>query len=317
MTMFAAGLRHHCRMDKRESGRVYGTGRSPQEQAPPTSGPPISGPPTSGPPVSGPPTSGPPVSGPPAPVWPAASPLPRPSSPGLYGTPVAPGAVPPADPAGSTRVIPSAGALAGRVAQRRWLMPAAVALLAAGVLAGCVMGGLALLPSGHGQKQSGLPGVIDEPSSTPVAEDPTLSPPAEESSAPTRQVPAVAVLRGAGSSGCLEAGKKQGSRAKRDNCDGSGRQRWQLKPVEGGAYQLVNEATGDCLDVDHRGKNDGAAIQSWGCNKGENQRWAVSWQGADTFTLVSVNSNKCLAGDDELEQQACRNDSSQLWSFAG
>lgn len=208
------------------------------------------------------------------------------------------------------------------LADRRWLLPGALGVFVVGVIAGCVMGGQALVsPSPAGPTptvapqnpgDSGVAGTASAPAS------PTISPSVEPtpSAPPSQQVPATGVLRSAGTGQCVDAENKDGAAARLTGCGDAGSQRWRLTPASEGSYFVVNEAAGKCLDVAKRSREDRAPIQVWGCNQGPNQRWTITWQGPETFALVSVNSGKCAArSGGKIEQRACGEAESQRWAF--
>jgi GH43 family beta-xylosidase len=58
------------------------------------------------------------------------------------------------------------------------------------------------------------------------------------------------------------------------------------------AYRIVNRNSGKCLEVAGSATADGANIQQWTCNGGNNQRWRIEDQGDDTNRLVNVATGK-------------------------
>jgi hypothetical protein len=199
-------------------------------------------------------------------------------------------------------------------------------VLAAGLLAGVVMAAFGLSSGGSAATPKGasspLPGELNEPqqqapavpTDTPGA-TPTAVPTATASATATQVIPPVGTLHTA-SSQCLEVAKNdQGTRPRQAACAGSPQQRWLLTPLTADTYLIVNQASGNCLDVNDASKDDGAKIQVWGCHKGANQQWKVLWQD-NTFALVSVNSGKCAAieGDGKPKQHDCKSDNSQRWT---
>jgi uncharacterized membrane protein len=215
------------------------------------------------------------------------------------------------------------GGPAGHVplAQKRWLLPAAIGVLVAGLLAGGVMAAFAL-PSGDAKTTPNatrpLPGDITDPSQPPAqppAADPTPTPTAAPTRPARQVVPPAGTLRTA-SSQCLTVdGNNDRARTHAATCDGSTPQRWLLSPLRAGTYLIVDAASGKCLDVNEASKDDGAQIQLYTCNGTNAQQWTVAWQG-NAFALVSVNSGKCAAieGDGGTKQRGCRDDASQRWT---
>jgi Ricin-type beta-trefoil lectin domain len=224
------------------------------------------------------------------------------------------------------------GGPAGRVplAQRQWLLPAAVAVLVLGVLAGGVMAAFGFSAGGSGGKSHRaaplLPGEVNDPQQnqpavpapTDSGADPSASPTptagATPSATPSQVIPPVGTLHTA-SSQCLTMDKNdQGARPQEAACDSSARQRWQLSQLSADTYLITNQASGQCLDVNDASKDNGAKIQQWGCHKGANQQWKVVWQG-DGFALMSVNSGRCAAIEDgKPKQRDCAGDSAQRWT---
>jgi len=64
----------------------------------------------------------------------------------------------------------------------------------------------------------------------------------------------------------------------------------------GGYYQIVNKASGQCLDVKQEdGANTpGARVQLWKCTGVAEQQWAPIYQGNGYYRLVSKKSGQCL-----------------------
>jgi microsomal dipeptidase-like Zn-dependent dipeptidase len=88
------------------------------------------------------------------------------------------------------------------------------------------------------------------------------------------------------------------------------------------AVAIANYHAGRCLDLDGGSDRDGARVQQWKCNGGENQSWIL--RGRDGgWQLVNARSGKCLdasvsAGGplgaaSSLGQRACNGDPAQSW----
>jgi hypothetical protein len=213
---------------------------------------------------------------------------------------------------------PGAGAKPA-LADHRWLLPGAVGVLVVGVVAGCVMGGLALVPTSD-RAASGPNPIATRPTipADPAAPETAPPTPSATPSQPARQqVPSIGVLRGGDR--CLEMDKDDNARrARMSGCSGDDDQRWQFRSVGGDQYQLINAATGKCLDVKGRSKDDGATIQQFACRNQENQKWALRPTGSDAFALVGVGSGKCadVEDDGDVKQRDCDNGASQRWQAA-
>jgi hypothetical protein len=218
---------------------------------------------------------------------------------------------------GSTGPVP--------IAQRRWLLPVAAGVLAAGVIAGSVMAAFALPFGGDARSAtvaSRLPGQIGDTSPLPpsptVAASPSDDPtPADPTPTPTANpvVPASGTLHTASAQCLTFAGNDNGTPAEAAACTDDPHQRWALAPLAADTYFIVNAATGKCLDVDQVSKDDGAAIHEWDCHRGPNQQWKIVWV-ADRFAMVSVNSAKCAAVDDDgkATQRDCADSDAQRWT---
>ncbi|WP_151483080.1 family 43 glycosylhydrolase [Streptomyces albicerus] len=59
-------------------------------------------------------------------------------------------------------------------------------------------------------------------------------------------------------------------------------------------YTLTNRNSGKCLEVAGSSSADGANVQQYACNGGNNQKWRVEDRGDDTSRLVNVASGKVL-----------------------
>jgi hypothetical protein len=223
-----------------------------------------------------------------------------------------------------TRTSQIYGGPAGPVplAQRRWLLPAALAVLVAGLLAGGIMAAFGLTSGGgsHTPRRAAapLPGELDNPTA-PATTAPTGQPTGQPSADPTASaasqvIPPVGTLHTASGQCLTVSDKDAGTRPKQDDCDGSAKQRWQLTALATDTYLIVNQASGKCLDVNDESKDDGAKIQQWDCHQSANQQWKVVWQGG-SFSLVSVNSGRCAAiEDDKTRQRACDGGADQRWT---
>lgn len=86
------------------------------------------------------------------------------------------------------------------------------------------------------------------------------------------------------------------------------------------SFELVNRATGKCLDLSDASAADGANVQLWSCNGTSGQRWQIEDLGDDTNRLVNVASGKaldvadCGTGDGAaIQQWAWLDNSCQRW----
>ncbi|MBO3744945.1 pectate lyase [Streptosporangiaceae bacterium NEAU-GS5] len=88
-----------------------------------------------------------------------------------------------------------------------------------------------------------------------------------------------------------------------------------------GAYQLVNAASGLCLDVNGASTADGTQLIQWTCSGANNQRWNLTTQGSG-FRLAAVHSGKCAgvrgsstSAGAAVEQQTCTGAANQTWTL--
>ncbi|MFI6690060.1 RICIN domain-containing protein [Streptomyces sp. NPDC050485] len=87
---------------------------------------------------------------------------------------------------------------------------------------------------------------------------------------------------------------------------------------------LSNGASGKCLEIPGNNGSDGAPVQQWTCNRGENQKWYVYATGDGYYTLVNSMSGDCLdvpyASKDRgtaLQQWSCNGGDNQKWVISG
>ncbi|MEV0220554.1 family 43 glycosylhydrolase [Streptomyces sp. NPDC050704] len=87
-------------------------------------------------------------------------------------------------------------------------------------------------------------------------------------------------------------------------------------------YTITNRNSGKCLEVAGSSTADGANVQQYACNGGNNQKWRVQDQGDDTSRLVNVASGKvldtadCSAADGaDLRQWAWLDNTCQRFRF--
>ena len=66
-------------------------------------------------------------------------------------------------------------------------------------------------------------------------------------------------------------------------------QRWALNNLGGSTYQLINLASGGCMDA-HGAYVDRTPVDTWPCSTISNQRWTIT----GTFQFKAAANNKCL-----------------------
>jgi hypothetical protein len=97
-------------------------------------------------------------------------------------------------------------------------------------------------------------------------------------------------------------------------------QRWYLRWVTPGRFQLVNKAGGRCLDATAQGNGaNGTRIQLWDCyGAGQlNQLWEPVWDTAGTFRVAIRNVASRRLLDAAAEGNGANATPIQLWDDAG
>lgn len=96
-------------------------------------------------------------------------------------------------------------------------------------------------------------------------------------------------------------------------------QHWQLRAKPGGYVEVINRATGSCLDVSGGSAANGASVLQWRCHGGVNQQWTVRTID-ETVSLVNRSSGKCLdipsgstTSGTRLIQWTCSGSANQRW----
>jgi hypothetical protein len=107
-------------------------------------------------------------------------------------------------------------------------------------------------------------------------------------------------------------------------CNGGKNQDWTLTAVGTNKYQVINKASGLCLDVFGYSTVNGAKIDQYTCmgTSHLNQIWSLQPSSGGGYTLVSANSGKCLdvpgsstSNGVQLVQQPCNGATNQSWVF--
>jgi hypothetical protein len=100
-------------------------------------------------------------------------------------------------------------------------------------------------------------------------------------------------------------------------------QQWQVR-ARGGYTEVINRASGSCLDVSGGAVTDGAEVLQWQCHGGTNQQWTLRPAAGGTVSLVNRASGKCLdvvnasgANGAKLVQWSCTGSANQRWRRAG
>ena len=115
----------------------------------------------------------------------------------------------------------------------------------------------------------------------------------------------------------------RGAQAHQWDCNASNtNQRWKVVYKDGTWFNLVNQRTNMCLDVDGNSKNRGAKAHQWPCHGGANQQWRIEDRGNGWFAIIARHSNKCLdvSGNgknngDKYHQWDCHYQGNQLFQL--
>jgi hypothetical protein len=98
-------------------------------------------------------------------------------------------------------------------------------------------------------------------------------------------------------------------------------QRWRLVAA-GAGYQLVNDQSHTCLDVQNGLTSDGATTWIEPCSAAVSQQWILQDAGGGFYTLVNANSMSCLdldhgysADGTVIFQYHCDGGDNQKWIF--
>jgi len=97
---------------------------------------------------------------------------------------------------------------------------------------------------------------------------------------------------------------------------GAQNQHWRWVAVGDGSYEIVNQTSGQLLDVTSGSTADGATIIQQPDNNGASQHWTLVANGNGYYKIKNVNSGKLLAtstANAQLVQTTDTNADSQLW----
>ncbi|HEX8626640.1 MAG TPA: nucleoside hydrolase-like domain-containing protein [Catenuloplanes sp.] len=126
--------------------------------------------------------------------------------------------------------------------------------------------------------------------------------------------------RHSGKAAEVPAGSGDGAQLTQNAPSGASNQQWEVRDAGGGYAQLVNGATGKCLDVLGASvDNGGAAVQST-CGTATSQQWQLRDAGEGYVNLVARHSGKCLdvlnralTDGAALAQWTCGTRTNQQW----
>jgi hypothetical protein len=133
------------------------------------------------------------------------------------------------------------------------------------------------------------------------------------------------IIRNTGNGLCLQTtgGTADiGTPVVQEPCDGSAAQNW-IRMFHGdGTQQIINQATGDCLDA-RGGATNGTPVQQWTCNTISNEKWAAGFPApvvSQVVSRVSGTTSHCLDDPNQSTQPgtamqifACNTTNAQVW----
>lgn len=104
-----------------------------------------------------------------------------------------------------------------------------------------------------------------------------------------------------------------------DTCTDTASQRWRFQGS--GAYrQIVNIASGKCLDIASASRRDGARLNEFPCGRQANQRFLPEYMSDNIYSLKALHSSKCIdvpggtaQTGTRLQQYRCHSGPSQTW----
>ncbi len=89
-----------------------------------------------------------------------------------------------------------------------------------------------------------------------------------------------------------------------------------------GVYEIVNQYTGECLDVVAAARNDGANLQAYPCNGTDAQTFTLTDMGNFEIELRALNSDKCVdvtaaevKNGANVQQYSCNATNAQIWKM--
>jgi hypothetical protein len=98
---------------------------------------------------------------------------------------------------------------------------------------------------------------------------------------------------------------------------------WTFQPIgdDSGTYRIVNQNSGDCIDVVGGFTNNGVGLQQYGCFSQDNQHFWVYACPGGTVQIVGQQAVKCLTSVANTDNAGtylwtCSSDPSQRWSLA-
>ncbi|RYZ91281.1 MAG: DUF1929 domain-containing protein [Proteobacteria bacterium] len=107
-----------------------------------------------------------------------------------------------------------------------------------------------------------------------------------------------------------------------DACSGQGNQKFKLKALANGGYNLVNVSSNRCIEVFELYDTDGRNVDQWDCYGAANQEVHLVPSVDGSYQIRYVHSNKCLdvaamslENGANIHQWECTGGSNQDWYF--
>ena len=86
-----------------------------------------------------------------------------------------------------------------------------------------------------------------------------------------------------------------GARVQQQTCNGQLEQAWLRVGVGGGYYNLVNQRSGQCMDVRNGQNADRVQVQQWTCTNTPGMKWKIQRTGVNgSDRLISQIGGRCL-----------------------
>jgi microsomal dipeptidase-like Zn-dependent dipeptidase len=116
---------------------------------------------------------------------------------------------------------------------------------------------------------------------------------------------------------------RDGAKVTQWTCNGGSNQRFSLRGVEGGRYELVAAVSDKCVEVEAGAVTPGTGVAQMPCTSAAHQRFDLVRNG-NTFALRASHSQLCLEVEDQARkdgapvlQTICHGGAHQQWSIDG
>jgi hypothetical protein len=116
-------------------------------------------------------------------------------------------------------------------------------------------------------------------------------------------------------------GALDGTNVQQLTCNGTDEQRWRIKNIGSGVYEIRAAVSDECLDVTNGATDWGTNVQTLTCNGHTEQGWQFSWVGAGQYQLLpQLGASTCLdvsgagtADGTNIQEWGCNNTNAQLF----